>query len=208
MHIVADDRERPSGIPGFLDREADVDLHIRRLDLGDYVVNDTLTIERKSAHDLLVSLIDGRLFRQVSRLKSSAEHPLLLVEGNPFLSDLAVDSAAIRGAILSIQAIWYLPVLHSRSVEETARMLLTVGRQHERRESLVCLRTGYRPRRFKSRQLFFLQGLPGIGKTRAKRLLDRFGTLSAVVNANEEALMAIDGIGADSARRLRSFLDR
>ena len=207
MHIVADDRERPSGIPDLLDRESDVDLHIRRLDLGDYVVNDTLTIERKSAHDLLVSLVDGRLFKQVSRLKNKVDQPLLLVEGNPFRTDLAVDSAAIRGAILSIQAIWYMPVLHSRSEEETARMLMTIGRQHDRRESLIYQRSGYRPRKFRSRQLFFLQGLPCIGKARAKKLLDRFGILASVINASEEALITVEGIGTDTARSLRAFLD-
>ena len=208
MKIVADDRERPSGIPDLMDREADVDLHIQRLLCGDYVVNDGLTVERKTAHDFLVSLIDGRLFRQVAKLKKIAEHPLFVVEGNPFQTNLAVDPKAIRGAILAVQAIWYLPVLHSRSVEETARILITIGRQHDRRDSLICLRTGYRPRKFKSRQLFFLQGLPGVGKSRAKKLLDRFKTLSSVVNASEEELATVDSIGVHSARKLRKFLDR
>src|SRR5688572_11074251 len=37
---------------------------------------------------------------------------------------------------------------------------------------------------FSKRQMFILQGLPGIGPAKAKMLLDKFGTLNAIFSAS------------------------
>lgn len=207
MKITADDRETPSGIPDLLSRVAGVTLEVCRLKVGDYTINEAVAVERKTAHDFLVSIVDGRLFRQASRLKTHTVNPVFLIEGNPFKTQQAIDPAAIRGAILSLQAIWYLPVIHTRSIEDTVTVLLTIARQDSRRKNVAPLRSGYRPRTIKSRQLFFLQGLPGIGPRIAKRLLDEFDTLSGIIAASVEDLEKIRGVGADTARTLRHFLD-
>lgn len=49
--IVADHRESRSGVPAALATHPNVDLTIRRLKLGDYRVNDTLIVERKTLAD-------------------------------------------------------------------------------------------------------------------------------------------------------------
>jgi len=43
-----------------------------------------------------------------------------------------------------------------------------------------------------------LQGIPGVGPERACTLLDRFGSVEAVVTANMEELLAIKGIGKNT----------
>jgi ERCC4-type nuclease len=50
--------------------------------------------------------------------------------------------------------------------------------------------------------LHILQGLPGVGPERARRLLDAFGTVEGVLTASAEALSAIDGIGSNTADRI------
>jgi DNA excision repair protein ERCC-4 len=206
MKITVDYREQASGLIDLL-RCKDVQIDVRKVSYGDYVINDAITMERKTARDFLVSIIDGRLFNQISNLKRHCLHPVLLIEGNPFKTGLDFDDTAIRGALISIQAIWYVPIIYSRGKEETKDTILMIGRQEEAWTDVVPLRGGYRPRRLKSRQLYILQGLPKVGPTVAKRLLEYFGSVSNVINAPEEELMRVDGIGRVSAKTIREVLD-
>ena len=64
-------------------------------------------------------------------------------------------------------------------------------------------RAGYRPRGKRKRQLFILQGLPGVGRERAKRLLDKFGSVEAVINASIDDLQSISGIGKHTAEEIK-----
>jgi DNA excision repair protein ERCC-4 len=206
LRVIADYREKTSGVIDLLACE-DVEIEIAKVSYGDYVINDAITIERKTARDFLISVIDGRLFSQLSRLKRYCVHPVVLIEGNPFKTDLDFHESAIRGALVSTQAIWYVPVIHSRCKEETKDIMLLIGRQEEACRDVIPLRGGYRPKRLKSRQLFVLQGLPKVGPRAAKRLLDHFGSVSAVMNATAEKLMEVDGIGRVSAEKIREILD-
>jgi len=206
MKIIVDYREQASGLIDLL-RCEDVQIEVRKVSYGDYVINDAITMERKTARDFVVSLVDGRLFSQMSKLKRHCIHPVVLIEGNPFKTGLDFDDMAIRGALISIQAIWYVPVIYSRSKEETRDIILMIGRQEEAWTDVVPLRGGYRPRRLKSRQLYILQGLPKVGPTVAKRLLEHFGSVLNAINAPVEELMRVDGIGRVSAETIREVLD-
>jgi DNA excision repair protein ERCC-4 len=206
MRVIVDYREKASGVIELLACE-DVEIEITKVSYGDYIINDAITIERKTARDFLISLIDGRLFSQLSNLKRYCVHPVLLIEGNPFKTGLDFDEMAVRGALISIQAIWYVPVLYSRSKKDSRDIMLMIGRQEEACLDVIPLRGGYRPKKLKSRQLFVLQGLPKVGPTAAKRLLDHFGSVSAVMNATVESLMEVEGIGRVSAEKIRQILD-
>jgi len=206
MRITVDYREKGSGIVGLLWKE-EVAVEVKKLSYGDYLINDAITMERKTARDFLISIIDGRLFNQMSNLKKHCIHPILLIEGNPFKTGLDFDEMAIRGTLISIQAIWYVPIIYSRGKEETKDIILMIGRQEEACMDVVPLRGGYRPKRLKSKQLFILQGLPKVGPTVAKRLLEHFGSVSNAMNARVEDLVQVDGIGRISAKRIREVLD-
>ncbi|MGZ8268464.1 MAG: helix-hairpin-helix domain-containing protein [Burkholderiales bacterium] len=64
-------------------------------------------------------------------------------------------------------------------------------------------RGGYRPRGKRARQLFILQGLPGVGPQHARRLIDHFGSVEGVVTASTDELSAISGIGRHIAEKIR-----
>jgi len=204
--VIIDYREKASGIIDLL-RCEDTQIEIRKVPYGDYVINAGITIERKTARDFLISLIEGRLFTQVSNLKKHCIHPLLLVEGNPFKTGLEFDEAAIKGALISIQAIWYIPIIYSRTKEETKDIILMIGRQEETGIDVAPLRGGYRPKRLKSRQLHILQGLPKVGPTVARRLLEHFRSVSNAMNATVEDLLQVEGVGRITAENIREVLD-
>jgi DNA excision repair protein ERCC-4 len=206
LKISIDYREKASGLIDLLKNE-NLFIEIIKLPYGDYIINDGITIERKTAKDFLVSIIDGRLFRQLANLKKHCRNPILLIEGNPFKTDLNFDPMAVKGALLSAQALWYIPMIFSRSKEDTRDILLMIARQDEAYIDVVPLRGGYRPKRLKSKQLYLLQGLPQVGPLLAKKLMVHFRSISAIVNASIEELTEVDGIGRTSAEKIREVLD-
>jgi len=206
MHITVDDRERASGLFELL--EDYFEIEVSRLSCGDYLINNRITVERKSDRDFLVSIIDLRLFRQVANLKNNCANSILLLEGNPFQTDLKFDPQAIKGALLSIQAIWQVPVVFSRSKEDSRDILVMIGRQYETDMDVMPLRGGHRPKRLKSKQLYVLQGLPEVGPTLAKRLLQHFRSVGRVLTATVDELIAVQGVGKARAEKIRDILDR
>ena len=206
LKITVDYRETASGLTDLL-KNSDALVEITKLSYGDYIINDAITIERKTAKDFLISIIDGRLFNQLSNLKKFCNHPILLIEGNPYETDHNFDRMAIKGAIVSTQTIWYMPVIFSRTKEDSRDILLMISRQLGTCIDVVPLRGGYRPKRIKSKQLYLLQGFPQVGPKLAKRLILHFKSVSKVMNAPVQALTEVDGIGIISAQKIREVLD-
>ena len=118
MNITVDYREEASGLIDLLKTE-NISIEVKKVLYGDYIINNSITIERKTAKDFLISIIDARLFRQLLNLKKYCTNPVLLIEGNPYKTDLGFENVAIKGALISAQAIWYMPVIFSRSKEDT-----------------------------------------------------------------------------------------
>jgi len=205
MRITADYREQRSGLVELLEEHCEIE--IRSLPCGDYRINNHILVERKTSRDFLLSIADLRLFDQIRRLKGTSYRTVLIVEGNPYRTDLDFTPEAIKGTLLSCQVVWQLPVIFTRSVAETAETLLTIGRQSQKNADTVLLRAGYRPRRLRTRQLYFLQGLPGVGPALAKRLLEHFKTPQSVLKSTSEELAAVRGIGKEKAASIRKVLD-
>ena len=206
MKITVDYREKASGLIDLFIREG-ISVEIKKVHYGDYIISNSITIERKTAKDLLISIIDGRLFSQLSNLKKYCINPILLIEGNPYKTDLNFDNMAIKGALISAQAIWYVPVIYSRSKEDTKDIFMMIGRQDETYTDVIPLRGGYRPKKLKSKQLFILQGLPQVGPMLARRLIERFSSVLKVMNASIDELTEVEGIGKVSAEKIREVLE-
>lgn len=205
LRIIVDDRERASGkVLAALAARDDVMIEIARLEVGDYRVERRVVVERKTATDFAASLIDGRLFRQVATLAVAQERAVLVLEGrDQEWRDTGVRREAIQGALITIGVYFGAAVLHSDAPEETAQLLVYLGRQAQRAAHGGLPRPGYRPKGKRARQLFLLQGLPGVGPARAARLLERFGSVEAIVTASADALAAVDGIGERTAEKMR-----
>jgi len=206
LKITVDYREIASGLTDLLKNSGAL-VKIAKLSYGDYIINDTITVERKTAKDFLISIIDGRLFNQLSNLKKFCNHPILLIEGNPYETEHNFDRMAIKGALVSTQTIWYVPVIFSRTKEDSRDILLMISRQVGTYIDIVPLRGGYRTKRLKSKQLYLLQGFPQVGPKLAKRLILHFKSVSKIMNASVQALTEVDGIGKISAERIREVLD-
>lgn len=205
IQIVADDRELTSGVIDELCRRVDdVALEVRRLEVADFLVEGNFAVERKTLRDFAASVIDTRLFKQAALLAQNGRRGMLILEGGASTSgDLGVSREALQGALITVSVFYRPAVLRSRDVSETARLLVYLGRQAQRFARGGLTRPGYRPKGKRARQMFVLQGLPGIGPGRAKLLLEHFGSVQNAANASSTELAAVNGIGESTAARMR-----
>jgi ERCC4-type nuclease len=204
INITADDREHKSEVIESLMGIEDVDVNISRLSMGDYQVDNRLIVERKTLKDFAVSIIDGRLFKQMICLANSKSEGVLILEGTVGdTAELGMTREAMQGALITVSLILGIPVLRSKDPSETAKLMVYIGRQIESMAMGGVHRHGYRPKNKRKRQLFILQGLPGVGQERAGRLLDRFGSIEAAISASSSELQSVDGIGKNVAEKIK-----
>jgi ERCC4-type nuclease len=209
VHILADDREKAGGqVLAALAARDDATVDIARLEAGDYQIERCVIVERKTAADFAASLIDGRLFQQATALASAPERAVLVLEGGEQdWRDTGVRREALQGALITLGVFYGLAVLRSDGPEETARLLVYLARQARRSAQGGLPRPGYRPKGKRARQLFLLQGLPGVGPERAARLLERFGSVQAIMTASADDLATVDGIGKKTAAKMRRIIE-
>jgi DNA excision repair protein ERCC-4 len=203
--IIADYRESPSGIPDIL-AMSQVQCITKALKSGDYLIDNQIIAERKTNEDFVQSIIQKRLFGQCFKLRHSGYLPIFIIEGNPYHTKHCISREAIRGALISISVSWQIPVLYTQNPRETSEILLNIGSQMKSQEFPVY-RKGYKPKRLKNRQLFFLQGLPGIGTRLGLAMIKKFGSLQKIVNAPTDELCEVPGIGRYKAESVRDFLE-
>jgi len=204
INILADDREQKSEVIRALSEMENVKLEVQRLSIGDYQVDNRVIAERKTLKDFAISIIDGRLFKQMIRLAGSTLTGVLILEGTAGdTADLGITREAMQGALITVSLILGIPVLRAKDAAETAKLLVYMARQLEAVARGGVHRPGYRPKDKRRKQLFILQGLPGIGPERAGRLLDKFGSVEGVIAAGSDELQSVYGIGKNVADRIR-----
>lgn len=206
--IICDDRERASGVVDALCEGGDIRVSVRRLRIGDYLIDGRILVERKTFADFALSIVDGRLFRQATGLlKTSPGRVLFVLEGAGDLSKQThMRREALQGAGVALSVILGIPLLRSRDASDTARLLRYAAWQALRDTRGAWPRPGYRPQRLRTRRLFVLQGLPGVGPERAAALLDAFGSVAGVVTADEATLAAVPGIGPRTAASIHRIV--
>lgn len=207
IKIEVDYRERPSGILNILRNRDGVVVEEKRLSLGDYRINGHILVERKTTKDFVISIIDGRLFSQASRLKKFAQKPIVIIEGKDlYHSGYDIDPQAIKGAITSLSTAWYIPVIFSKDINGTADFLIMTGIQDVEYQPLYIKRLGRKPKRIRRLKLHILQGLPQIGPKIANRMLERFGSIEKIITADENELAVVEGIGKKMAMEIRKIV--
>lgn len=206
IRVVVDSRETNSDVVRKL-IDLGVELKIETLKTGDYVLSDRCIAERKTASDFCASIIDGRLFTQITSLRDSYEKPFVLVEGETLYGLRNVLPQAIVGALATILVDHGVPVVRTESGEETALLLASIARREQlenKREPRV--RVKHRPATVKEAQEFVVAGLPNVDAVRARRLLEEFETVEQVFTKSEEELTQVHGIGKKTARRIREVI--
>jgi ERCC4-type nuclease len=206
--IYVDKRELSCRIASILEKYCNV--VERQLDVADYLLSDRVAVERKTGSDFVSSIIDGRLFNQLSELKNNFDRPVLIIEGNDiFNSGRNMHPNAIRGAIASIATEYCIPIIWTENQLETANMLYTIAKREQLdAKTSVSVRGSKKAKSDNHAQEIIIAGLPGISRVKAKALLKHFKTPEKVFAAKEEKLKDVDGIGDELAKRIRNIITK
>jgi DNA excision repair protein ERCC-4 len=221
IRIVVDEREKNSGIPDLL-KKAGAIIDFAQLLVGDYVVSPETAIERKTVHDLVSSIYDGRLFVQCSDLIKHYQKPLLVVQGDiADLSEIPEDAEdndlkrlvqrmpLAYDALATVATEFRIPIIHTPSAEQTAQFLVVLVNKslREGRATGPLLKKIKKDNSVYIQQLSVLSSVPGIGEKLAVRMLEKFKTPKRALNASAAELATIPGFGLARAERVRKILD-
>lgn len=205
VRILVDHRESRSGVVKALERQG-VDVTPVQLAVADYALSDRVAVERKSVEDFLDSLMDGRLFQQ-ARQMTAYLRPILILEGEGLTTSRNLPRSSIFGAMASLAADFGISVLPTANPQESADLIVSIAKREQtetRRDAPV--RPGKVSMNDTDRRRFILEGLPNVSGTMARRLLDHFGSIEAVMAADEAALLEVEGIGPKTAREIRRIV--
>ncbi|MEM4248153.1 MAG: ERCC4 domain-containing protein [Candidatus Nanoarchaeia archaeon] len=203
--ITVDSRENADELFQALTEIYGFEIIRKQLQLGDYFLPPDTTIERKTTNDFAISIIDGRLFKQAYRLVEITENPILIIEGESF-QGLNVSNNAIRGALICLAQTFRIPVLRTKDQKDTAWHINQLCEQRERIGSNKGARKGYLPKKLETQKEYILRSLPGVGTKIAKILLDEFGSVKNLANAEEQEIAKVPGIGKTKATKIYQIL--
>lgn len=200
--ITIDYRERNSLVASHLVKIG-FEIEFKELKIGDYIVKDTI-IERKTVQDFLNSMINHHLANQIEELKQY-ENKLLIIEGISEQdiyteNSRGINANAVRGFILSILLKHKIPIVFSKNSEDTAKFINVLSKKGE--DNKINLNAKKKTLDKKEQLQFIIESFPGIGPKKAKKLLEKFGTIQNIILSSTEDLKEILGIQAESIKEI------
>ena len=205
LRIIVDERETKSGIPKLL-KTIGMNVEMKTLPIGDYIVAPETIVERKSIKDLMASVFDGRLYDQCTRLKENFEHPIVLVEGNvDEIEEITDNPLVFYGALSRVTLEFKIPIIPTPSASHTAKLLVALCSKKDGPKG-PYLKKIKKSSNLETQQLSTLCSLPGIGEKFAVRMLEKFGTPLKVFSATTSELAKVEGLGESRAKKIKNML--
>jgi len=205
--ITVDNREQNSKVVENLSKKK-IKIQTAQLSVGDYIISENSAVERKEVSDFLESVTDGRLFSQARALSNNYREPVMILEGEGLYERRNIDENAIYGALSSLACDFRIPILFTKNEEETASLLSTMLKRKEKKKKTSAVRKEKKSMSTRDRKKYILEGLPSISGVLAERLLEHFGSVREVFQADEEELQQVEGIGPSTAEKIISVISK
>ena len=206
VEVVADQRELDSTIARDLSTREGVETRLETLAVGDYVLSDRVVVERKTVADFLDTLTGGdrSLFEQVGDAARHYDRPVVVIEGGGLYGERNVHPKAIHGALASLAVDFGASVMQTAGEDETADLLEVVAeREQETADREVSVHGEKQSKTLAEQQEYVVASIAEVGPVTARALLEEFGSVEAVMTADEEALQEAEGVGEVTAERVR-----
>jgi DNA excision repair protein ERCC-4 len=205
LRIVVDEREKRSGIPSLL-KGIGINLEMKTLPVGDYIVAPETIVERKSISDLVSSVFDGRLFDQCNRMKENFQFPIIIIEGDTNeIEELIENPFVFYGAVSSVAIDFKIPIISTPNASHTAKLLVSMCSRKDVTKG-PFIKKIRKSNDLQRQQLSVLSSLPGIGEKTAIRMLEKFGTPLKVFSASSIELSKISGLGELRAKKIKKII--
>lgn len=201
--MIVIDKHEKGGVEKYLEQRAD---EVEYWDDfgGDYAVGDFL-IERKRWAEVAGRMLetDRHLYWQLEKLKVAAEAmevtPALLVEGDlgAALEHTQLPRERMARYLAGVSRMGIHCMLSVDS-ENTAKILCDL----EEDDYPDVQRTRGSPPSREEEPRYIVEGIQGLGPSKAKKLLEHFGTVHGVVTADVEEIASIYGFGDKTAQQV------
>jgi len=207
--VIVDSREASSApkiIKGLTELGAEV--KIETLQKGDYIVSDLCAIERKTVTDFVHTLTRRFLFEQLFTLKETYPQPLVLIEGYmPVIYKFSkIRPFAVWGAMFALAKQGIL-IVHTTNYRETADFIYTAAKQEQIVEKRVpTIRPLKKAETLAESQLFFIAGLPNIGREKADALLKTYQTPISALSKVDCWANDVSGLGPKITEKVKQVL--
>ena len=177
----------------------------KMLEVGDFICSSRLIVERKTRSDFEQSIVDGRLFVQLGDLKVNYERFVVIVEGES--SEGRIKKGALLGAYASIISDYGAALFFTRNIRKTAELIYSLAK-HEQIGKKITVRIYAKRRTLTPSQTSrsIIEMLPMVGPKLATALLKHFGNVENIVNASEQELLEVEGLGSKRAKLIRSII--
>jgi len=209
VEIVIDQRELDSTIARDLSKREGIQTRLETLEVGDYVLSDRVVVERKTVEDFLDTLVgsDRSMFEQVGDASRHYGRPVVIIEGDSLYGQRNIHEKAIQGALSSLAVDFGVSVVQTADERETAAMLEVIATREQddgRRE--VSVHGEKQSKTLAEQQEYVVSSIAEVGPVIARSLLEEFGSVEAVMTADEDELTAADGVGAVTAGRIHEVV--
>ncbi|MFN3527665.1 MAG: ERCC4 domain-containing protein, partial [Candidatus Altarchaeaceae archaeon] len=205
IKIYMDVREKSAGLHKILREKCLIE--IKHLEVGDYILSEDVCVERKTGDDFLQSIVDKRLLEQGENLARNFRIPIIIIEGELDYSSRNIHPNAIRGIIAALICDFGISIIQTRDVQETAEIIYAIAkREQEEKKKVVALRGEKKAYTLAERQRFVVESLPYVSAVLARRLLNKFKTISRIANASTKELMKVEEIGKKKAEEIYKVL--
>jgi len=209
VEIVIDQRELESSIARDLSRREGLVTRLETLEVGDYVCSDRVVVERKTVADFLDTLVGGdrSLFEQVGDDARHYARPVVVIEGEDLYGERNVHPDSINGALASLAVDFGASVLRTADEGETADLLATIARREQEADDReVSVHGEKQSRTLAEQQVYTVASIAEVGPVIGRSLLEHFGSVEAVMTAEEEELREVEGVGEVTAERIRGVV--
>lgn len=197
--IAIDKRER-----GFarLFLELGAEIEEKMLEVGDFICSEKTVVERKTCNDFEISVLDGRLFSQLSNLRANFENIIIVIEGER-INEGSLSRAALMGVYASVMTDFGASLFFTRNEKFTAELVYSVAKHEQlakKKEMRIFAKR--KARTLAQTQRSIVEMFPMVGPTMAKKLLVHFGSLDNLFSASEEKFLEIEGLGEKKAKAI------
>ena len=188
--IVVDEREKKSGIPDLL-KATGINVEIKMLPVGDYIVAPETIVERKTIRDMMSSIFEELIEFYFKKRNGNMEKK----SGGTWF----------YGVISSVAIDFRIPIIYTPNALHSTKLLISMCTRKEIIKG-PFLKKIKKSSDLERQQLIVLSSLPGVGEKTAIRMLEKFGTPLKVLSASTTDLSKITGLGEARAKKIKKIL--
>lgn len=206
--ITIDSREPTPLISSIKKRFKDkANFEVKKLDEGDYLISDSVIVERKRVDDLYSSIMDGRLKSQLCRLTTNYQNKLIILFIHGSLEEYAKEQRIKRKVFINSKLVF------SALAEAMCSGVLVCWVEDKKNGTdllinyILDVGEGKWLVPFTCDGDLLLAKLLKINRTQVGELLKAHKSIVGIAKASETSLMKVKGIGEKKAKYIKGVLN-